>query len=188
MLLPGVLSFDAQAAEHAGEVADIKGQAEATTGEQKRKLLRMTAIFVNDIVRTESQSALSLQLGKRTLVKLGAESQIRIDKYLPDAGGEIELINGVIGFSRSGPKSDEDLRFRTAYGLIAVRGTRFYAGPSDGRFGVLVSEGRVAVSAGGKTVVLGPQQGTEIAAPGAPPSAPARWKPARVRALLALIK
>lgn len=181
------LSPGAQAAVPVGEVADLRGRAEAVTGEQKRMLAKMGEIFVNDLVRTEAQSRITLQLGKRTLLKLGAASEIRIDKYLPDAGGEIELVNGVIGFTRMGQKADDDLRLRSAYGLIAVRGTRFYAGPSDGRFGVLVGEGRVEVSAAGKTVVLGPQQGTDFAAPGAPPSPPARWRLARVRALVALV-
>lgn len=182
------LSCVAHAASRVGEVAELRGRAEALTGEQRRMLAKMADIFVNDLVRTEAQSRLSLQLGKSTLLKLGAESEIRIDKYLPDAGGEIELVNGVIGFARVGQKADDDLRVRSAYGLIAVRGTRFYAGPSEGRFGVLVDEGRVEVSAAGKTVVLGPQQGTDFAAPGAPPSPPARWKAARTRALVALVR
>lgn len=181
-LAPGV-----HAAVRVGEVAELRGRAEAVTGEQKRMLAKMAEIFVNDLVRTEAHSRISLQLGKRTLLKLGAASEIRIDKYLPDAGGEIELVNGVIGFARMGQKAEDDLRLRSAYGLIAVRGTRFYAGPSEGRFGVLVREGRVEVSAAGKTVVLGPQQGTDFAAPAAPPSPPARWRTARIRALVALV-
>jgi hypothetical protein len=48
---------------------------------------------------------------------------------------------------------------------------------------VFVSRGRVDVSGGGKTVSVGPAQGTDIAAPGAEPSDPATWKQSRIDAL-----
>lgn len=181
-LLPACAGI-AVAATRAGEVSEIQGRAEALTDENARVLAKSAAIYVNDLVRTGPQSRLSLKLGQRTLLKLGAETEIRIDKYLPDAGGEIELASGAIGFARTGRKSEEDVRIRSAYGLIAVRGTRFFAGPSRGQFGILVDEGRVAVLAAGVTVMLGPGEGTDVAAPGAPPSEPRRWPASRARAL-----
>ena len=46
------------------------------------------------------------------------------------------------------------VKIRSSYGLIAVRGTKFFAGPSNGVFGVFVDHGTVTVSGGGSEVVL----------------------------------
>jgi hypothetical protein len=54
------------------------------------------------------------------------------------------------------------LRVRSPYGLMAVRGTTFFAGPSNDVFGVFVARGVVAVTGGGRTVVLRLGLGTNI--------------------------
>src|SRR5215813_4528508 len=43
------------------------------------------------------------------------------------------------------------VRIRSPFALIAVRGTRFFTGPSNGRFGVFVERGSVAVTSAGRT-------------------------------------
>ena len=126
-----------------------------------------------------------VKLGAQTTLKLGAEARLKLDKYLAETGGEFDLMAGSLFFERNGPPAKDGIQFRNAYGLIAVRGTRFYAGPSRGVFGILVGHGRVAVTAGGKTVVLGPQQGTDIAAIGAAPTEPRNWPTGRVREMQA---
>lgn len=165
----------------AGAVETVKGEASATAGERSRNLEPKSSVFVGETVATAARSRVHMRLGKRTTLRLGEQTRIKIDRYIVDAGGEIELGQGAIMFERKGPKSSDPLTIRSEYGLIAVRGTRFYAGPSRGKFGVLVGTGKVAVTSGGKTVVVGPQQGTDIAQPGAQPSDPALWGYERVR-------
>lgn len=172
----------------AGAVVTLKGTADATANGGSRRLAPSSQVFVADVVQTGADSRISLQLGNRTRLNLGATSQIKIDKYLVDAGGTIELIDGTIMYEHDGPPAGAELEVRSSYGLIAVRGTRFYAGPSNGMFGVLVSTGRVVVTSGGKSVTVHPQQGTDIAAPGAPPSAPKAWGPPRIRAMQAAVR
>jgi hypothetical protein len=176
------------AADMAGSVASLKGQAQAIAGGASRALAVSTSIFVGDLVRTAAESRLGLHLGNNTHLNLGGATEIRIDKFILGAGGTIELTDGTILFEHSGPPGATELEFKSPYGLIAVRGTRFYAGPSNGLFGVLVGSGLVTVTAGGKTVHLGPQQGCDIRTPGAAPSEPASWKLARIRAMQARVR
>lgn len=173
------------AADAAGAVDDVKGEAKAEQAGAGRPLAPKGPVFIGDVVSTGQKSRLALKLGERTTLKLGAEARLKLDKYVAETGGDFELIAGSLFFDRSGPPAKDGIQFRNAYGLIAVRGTRFYAGPSRGKFGILVGHGRVAVTAAGKTVVLGPQQGTDIAAIGAPPSEPRSWPTSRVREMQA---
>jgi ferric-dicitrate binding protein FerR (iron transport regulator) len=79
------------------------------------------------------------------------------------------------------------MRIRSPFALIAVRGTRFFAGPSNGRFGVFVERGSVAVMAAGQQVVLHDGEGTDVSSPGARPTPVRRWQPPRIRAALASV-
>jgi ferric-dicitrate binding protein FerR (iron transport regulator) len=66
--------------------------------------------------------------------------------------------------------------------LIAVRGTRFFAGPSNGVFGVFVERGSVTVAAAARQVLLRAGQGTDIHHPGAAPTPAAKWGRPRIDA------
>src|SRR5262249_40099757 len=79
------------------------------------------------------------------------------------------------------------VRIRSPFALIAVRGTRFFAGPSNGRFGVFVERGSVAVTSVGRRVILHDGEGTDFSAPGTRPSPVKEWQPERIRAALASV-
>ena len=128
-----------------------------------------------------------MRLGRDTTLKLGERAQLTIDRYLVDAGGEINLGSGGMLFERPARSTPSKVQIRSTFGLIAVRGTRFFAGPSNDVFGVFVEQGRVTVSAAGKSVTVRAGQGTNIARPGAAPTAPAPWKEPRIRAALASV-
>jgi hypothetical protein len=63
---------------------------------------------------------------------------------------------------------------------MAVRGTRFLAGPSDDVFGVFVERGTVMVVGGQTAVLVTTGLGTNIAHPGAEPTDPAAWSATRI--------
>lgn len=178
----------AAAPQIAGSVETLSGKAAAWVGGQSRDLAPKTSIFVADLVKTAADTRATLRLGERTTVKLGATTSLRIDRYLLDAGGEIDLGEGAMQFERTGKPASTELKFKSAYGLIAVRGTRFWAGMSRGVFGVLVGTGAVAVTGVSKTVIVRAQQGTDIAQPGAEPSDPRAWPGARVTEAMATIR
>lgn len=184
-LLPAPAVF---AGEIAGTVGELRGAVTAGAGTESRSLTSGAEVFIGDTVKTGPGAVVVLQLGKRTTLKLGAETNIEIDRYLADAGGEIDLLAGAILFERTGPPASDPLNVKSAYGLIAVRGTRFYAGPSNGKFGVLVGTGRVEVTGGSKKVSVGWQEGTDIASSGAQPTDPKRWALPRIKAMQKLFE
>jgi hypothetical protein len=177
----------AEGPEAAGAVEDLKGEAFAEKDAKRRDLGPAAPLYVLDQVGTGMDSRLTMRLGRDTMLKLGERARLVIDRYLVDAGGEISLESGPILFDRPRPNPKAPLQIRSSFGLIAVRGTRFFAGPSNGVFGVFVARGSVAVSAAGRRVVVRAGEGTDIARPGAPPTPPKRWGEPRVRAALASV-
>ena len=183
LLLPQIAY--AQDEDRAGAVEDLKGEAFAEKNSKRRDLERAAPLFIQDQVATGAASRLSMRLGRDTLLKLGERAKVVIDRYLVAAGGEITLQSGPLLFDRPRANPKAPLQIRSPFGLIAVRGTRFFAGPSNNVFGVFVERGSVAVSAAGRRVVLRAGEGTDIPRPGAPPTPAKRWGEPRIRAALA---
>ena len=184
----GLAATRVMAAESAGRVTTLTGTARASKAAIERTLAAGHDIGVGDLVQTDTGSRLGLMLGKDTRIMLGPSARLLIESHLVDAGGQFELVEGSMYFEHTRPRGTAPKKadVRSPYGLIAVRGTKFFAGFSEGNFGVFVAEGRVDVTSAQRTVVLHPGFGTEIARPGAAP-APARvWPAARIRKSLLL--
>jgi hypothetical protein len=125
-----------------------------------------------------------MTLGQETVLRLGELARIKIDRFLVNAGGTIQLNAGPLLLDK--PKTSPPVNIRSPFGLISVRGTRVFAGPSRGVFGVFVVHGSVSVTAGGRTVRLEDGFGTDLTR-GAAPTAPVRWGAERVRLALASV-
>jgi len=175
------------AAGPAGRVEEIRGEAFADASNQHRPLEKASSVFVGDRVATGASSRLTMLLGADTTIKLGENAQLVIDQFLSTTGGEITLQAGPVLFDRPNGARTMPVTIRSSYGLIAVRGTKFFAGPSNGVFGVFVDHGTVAVSGGGSEVVLQAGQGTNLDSPGAKPTAAVAWGEARIRAAFASV-
>ena len=80
-----------------------------------------------------------------------------------------------------------DLAVRSPFGLIAVRGTRFFAGPSNGVFSVFVERGAVQVVGVNTWVIVTGGSGTDIAQPGGEPTHPHPWGAARIANAIASV-
>jgi hypothetical protein len=170
--------------QSAGDVAAVKGDAAAETTNVRRPLAQGGQVFVDDTVTTGAAARLTLQLGRSTRLQLGEAVRLRLDRHLVNAGGSFDLQGGAMLFDRGVSAAKAETTFRSPYGLMVVRGTKFFAGPSKGVFGVFVFSGEVQVSAAGKTVKLTAGFGTDIAQPGAAPTKAARWKPPRITAAM----
>jgi hypothetical protein len=176
---------DAVPAVRAGEVETSRGVCFARTVSSQHPLTPNAAVFIGDSVGTGVDSSLGLLLGTATKVQLGPETQLRIDKFIVNAGGILILDRGAILYDHDPKDGSDASAVRSPFGLIAVRGTRFFAGPSGGVFGVFVERGAVMVVGANTAVQLDPGQGTNVVAPAAEPSPPAVWGPARVAAAMA---
>ncbi|WP_341643333.1 FecR family protein [Thauera sp. SDU_THAU2] len=166
----------------------VIGKAKEVTGNVTRKqedhlegLQTGASILDRDFVATGPESFAVLELGDDTMLRLGSETELLIDSFIAGQGGVIELGTGQMVFDRPEGLAKIDLTMRTAFGMIGVRGTKFFAGPSRGVFAVFVEHGRVAVTGGGVTREVGPGEGVEIAAPGAVPGEIVQWGEARIR-------
>ena len=181
-----VMPIHARAAA-AGSVLAVQGQGFAEAGAARRELSAKSNVFIGDLVGTGVSSRLAMQLGAATLVRLGPEARVQIDSFIVNAGGVLDLQGGALLFDGP-PQKSRGISVRSPFALIAVRGTRFFAGPSRGVFGVFVARGRVRVTAGGRRVDLSQGMGTNIASPGEPPTDPTAWGADRIREALASVQ
>lgn len=171
-----------------GRVAAIRGSAFALRETARRPLAVLEDLFVGEQVATGAGSALEIRLGSATVIRLGADALLKIDRYLVQAGGVLELGQGAMVFDRDEAAPKADVAIRSPFGLMAVRGTRFFAGPSNGEFGVFVERGLVTVVGASTSVQVGPGQGTDIAAPMGEPSPTHPWGRARIAAAFASVE
>jgi hypothetical protein len=170
----------AGAVEPAGAVEAFHGDCYAMTAAVRRTLERASSIFVGDTVGTGTQSSLGLHLGAATEVRLGAEAKLRIDRFLANSGGVLVLERGALLYDHDPSSGPDQMTIRSPFGLMAVRGTRFFAGPSDDVFGVFIERGSVMVVGRQTAVLVTAGLGTNIAHPGAEPTDPAPWGEARI--------
>jgi FecR protein len=170
-----------------GTVSEIVGNVVAELDAQRRELKRKSPIMLGDTLRTAANSRLMALLARKTNLRLGAETSVRIDRFIVDSGGELVLDSGALLVDTKG-KLLNGLKIESPFALIAVRGTRFFAGPIDGIFGVFVARGAVDVTAGGSTVRLGTGQGTDIAQAGGPPGPVKTWGKPKIAKAMALVQ
>lgn len=181
LALTGVGIRATQANSIIGKAVEITGDVTRKQADRLEGLKAGASLMDHDFVATGKESFAELALGEDTSLLLGSETELLIDTFIAGQGGTIELGTGQMVFDRPEGLAKIDLTMRTAFGMIGVRGTKFFAGPSRGVFGVFVEHGLVEVTGGGVTRQVGRRQGVDIAAPGAAPSEVARWGEARIR-------
>jgi hypothetical protein len=181
------------AAEPAGHIVTLTGTAHAVADKIERPLAVSNPVNIGDSIHTAAAARLGLLLGIDTRIDLGPLAKLQVESHLVDAGGTFELVEGSLFFAHIRPinvrtknAATQKAQIRSPYGLIAVRGTKFFAGHGSKGFSVFVAEGRVDVTAARKTVRLGPGQGTDIVAIGQSPSLPKKWGARRIRESLLL--
>jgi hypothetical protein len=184
-LLAPMVPSNAFAAIRAGEVETSRGDCFALAVAARRALVPDMDVFIGDSVGTGADSSLGLLLGSATRVQLGAESQLHIDRFIVNAGGVLRLDRGALLYDHDPRHEPDNIAVRSPFGLVAVRGTRFFAGPSNGVFGVFVERGEVVVVGMNTSVRLTAGQGTDIAVPGAEPSSASVWGAPRIAAAMA---
>jgi hypothetical protein len=183
-LSAALIATFARAAERAGEVQSARGECYAVTAATRRSLSPAAEVFIGDSVGTGVQSALALHLGEATNLRLGPEARLRIDRFIVSAGGTLVLERGAMLYQHDAKAPGNETNILSPFGLIAVRGTRLWGGPSNGVFGVFVQQGAATVTGRQKTVLVVSGLGTDIAYPGAEPSAPHPWGAARIKTAL----
>ncbi|MCF3639140.1 FecR family protein [Rhizobium sp. TRM95111] len=163
-----------------GTAVEVRGSVNRKQAGQLEALASGGNVMDRDLIQTGAESFATLELGSDTKLMLGSQTELLIDEFIAGQGGTIELGTGQMIFDRPEGLPKIDLALRTTFGMIGVRGTKFFAGPNRGVFAVFVEHGLVEVSGGGVTREVGRGQGVEIASPGAAPGEVLAWGAARI--------
>lgn len=180
-----IVPWPALASNAIGEALRVRGHADVMRRDEKQVLEAKAALFEGDLVRTGLESFAELLLINATQINLGPQSEVGIDRFIADLGGQIS-IGGQMVFDRPDNLPKLDLTFRNAFAEIGVRGTRFFAGQSKGVFAVFLVRGEVELRATGVTRIVRSGEGVDII-PGEAPTAPVQWGLARIDAAIASV-
>lgn len=174
-----------------GEVASVTGEAQADyTGVPTRRLSLRDALLLNDTLSTGLAARLACRLQGGLEIRMGEKASLRIDALTlqgPRPGTVLRVFDGPLLLDRAPQVGASPIEVRLPWARIGVRGTRFFAGPLDGRHAVFVERGRVAVQAGGTTAELGAGEGVDQAEPGGPLGPVVRWGAPRIARAMALV-
>ena len=133
------LPLGAVAAETVGTVTKVENQvgiggATAVVG---------TPVHMNDELRTGAKARLEVTFRDKTLLTLGENARVVIDRYVfnPNQGtGEmaVKATQGAMRFvtGKIGQMPEHTVTVVTPQAALAVRGTDFWVGPIDGKYGV----------------------------------------------------
>lgn len=155
-----------------GEATEIRGDVRLRQAKKDKPLAVGGQLFENDRVHTNAESFATLNLGTDTRVLLGAETELLVDSFIAGQGGTLELGTGRMVFDRPEGLPKVDVAVRTAFGMIGVRGTKFFCGPSRAAFAVFVEHGSVSVARGGVTKIVAAGQGWSFIIAGTPRASP----------------
>jgi hypothetical protein len=176
----------AMAASGIGTVVAINGPGQVGRPDKLAAMQAGMDVFVGDLAVTGTEGRAHLGLGPATQIHLGPVSRLQIDDFIADIGGEI-FLDGAAVFDRDDNAPKFDLQFQTDFGRIGVRGTRFFAGPSDNVFAVFVERGTVTLSGGGVTRTLNAGQGAELRGKDQPPGPVGLWGQSRIDAAFGFV-
>lgn len=181
------LAAQAFAGETVGEVTSARGSAYLDRKDSRERAAPGVSVQLNDTAVTGEESRLDMRLGRATRLRLGARASLRIDRFVAGVEAVPALESGPVVIER-GKGAEPVFELNTPYALLAARGTVFFAGPSNGVFGVFVKSGIVHVWTAQKSVRLYAGEGTDIRAPGDPPDPPKVWGKSRVEEAFASVR
>jgi hypothetical protein len=127
-------------------------------------------VHMSDRLRTGAGARLEVTFNDKSLLTLGENANVVIDRYVfnPNKSSAQVVLNATQGaFRFAGGKIEQmnqkNIVVNTPNAALAVRGTHFWAGPIDGKYGVLLLSGNVGVkNRAGSVTLARPGMGTDI--------------------------
>jgi hypothetical protein len=188
----------ARAAEDSGPVGivnKVENQAQVVSASGATTAIIGTPVHMRDELRTGADARLQIIFRDDTVLTLGEQASVVIDRYVfdPDQGiGEtvLQATKGAFRFATGRIKelSDRKIAVSTPVADIGVRGTEFWGGPLDAKYGVLLLDGEVIVSnQAGRVTLSAPGQGTDIPSPLDPPGPVKVWSAEKVARAVATV-
>ena len=156
-----------------GFVDKVENEAKVVSGDSGATAIIGTPIHMKDELRTGADGRLQVTFRDNTVLTLGEKASVVIDRYVyaPDRDvGEtvLQATKGAFRFASGRIKGlkQSNIAVSTPVADIGVRGTEFWGGPMDQKYGVLLLEGEVTVSnQAGSATLSTPGQGTDIPSP-----------------------
>lgn len=129
-----------------------------------------TPVHMNDRLRTGANARLEVTFNDNSTLTLGENANVVINRYVynPNKSSAQVVLNATQGaFRFAGGKIEQmnqkNIVVNTPNAALAVRGTHFWAGPIDGKYGVLLLSGKVGVkNRAGSVTLASPGVGTDI--------------------------
>jgi len=114
-------------------VKKLNGNAFAKRGDTLAKLSRGSKLKTGDILVTKSNSSLGFIFHDGTIVSLGENSILVINKYLfkpfnHKYNFDVNMKKGLASFEsgKIGNLAPQSVKFRVPEGIVGIRGTKFY--------------------------------------------------------------
>jgi hypothetical protein len=172
--------------ENVAEIVSTSGTTTAVVG---------TPVHMKDELRTGDDARLQITFRDNTVLTLGEKASIIIDSYVydPDQGvGEtvLQATKGAFRFvtGRLKDLKQKKIAISTPVADIGIRGTDFWGGPLNDKYGVLLLQGEVIVSnQAGSVTLSAPGAGTDIPSPLDAPGAPTAWAPDKIARAIATV-
>lgn len=141
--------LSARAEPAVGVVSKVTGPAQIGTA----TAVVSTPVHMNDRLRTGANARLQVTFHDNSQLTLGENANVVIDRFVfnPDKSSADVVLNATQGAFRFAGGKIEQMRQKnivvnTPDAALAVRGTHFWAGPIDGKYGVLLLKGNIRVS------------------------------------------
>lgn len=193
LIVTALVSPAANAATPVGAVSRVIGDSVGVSEGLERTLEAGAAVHLAEEISTGEAARLEIKFDDGTILTLGARARIVIDAFVynPNDGLD-ELIISAAGPFRfvSGAFKTEasTIRVETPLALIGVRGTDFWGGPIDDRYGVFLLEGAVTVTNNaGEALLDEPGEGVNLDGPDIPPGPVTIWPDDKVARAFATV-
>jgi hypothetical protein len=178
-----------------GVVDKVENEAKIVTGDTTTTAIIGTKVHMKDELRTGPDGRLKVTFRDDTVLTLGEKASVVIDRYVydPDQSvGEavLQATKGAFLFASDRIKGlkQHKIVVSTPVADIGVRGTQFWGGPFEGKYGVLLLGGEVVVSNRAGSVTLSKiGQGTDIPSPLDPPGAVKAWAAGKIARAVATV-
>ena len=178
-----------------GFVDKVENEAKVVSGDSGATAIIGTPVHMKDELRTGAEGRLQVTFRDNTVLTLGEKASVVIDRYVyaPDRDvGEtvLQATKGAFRFASGRIKGlkQSNIAVSTPVADIGVRGTEFWGGPMDQKYGVLLLEGEVTVSnQAGSATLSTPGQGTDIPSPLDAPGPVQAWSADKIAGAVASV-
>jgi ferric-dicitrate binding protein FerR (iron transport regulator) len=155
-LAVAVAALPVQAQERIGVAAAIVNEVTGSQG--NRRVGTSDQVFQNETIRTANNASASLLFRDQTSLAIGPGSDVRLDKFVFNPSGAATNVAVTVGTGAlrfvTGTSNPGAYEVNTPVATIGVRGTIFDVRVLRAYTVIVLTEGRVIVTTGGKAVEI----------------------------------